>query len=595
MEKKQKNHSLESKLGKVTGYICKFLKTFLNIKIEKSKIAEKEKTMTPDNKKPQLDLNQENLKKGLLQYNYFPFTHDQKEEMPPIFNSESLTIEIANKIKNIGLSVNRRKNGFDVLPFKRTRHPNIPRVLGIPHPKAYVDLVHTIIENWEDHLQCACQSESSNLKFEVQPDFRIIVHKYNSIAIDAGEESKDPSLDFGSSYRVKTDITNFYHSIYSHSLPWALVGHSEAKKKRSGEDWFNNIDKCARMSQRNETKGITIGPATSSILSEIVLFPVDKALREKGYKFSRYIDDYTAFTESKSLADEFLIDLAKQLEKYALSLNPKKTTITQMPIQNTEKWVIEMNQVLALANPKFYDEKNENENESSLKYRQIRLIIDKAISIGSDYPDGSAIKYAFASIIEAGVSGEDAETHLQDTLLKYSFYYPALVPLIYRWINNSNINFDIHDRIMHIFRHSLSQGQSDNAVWCIYYLFACAHGTKETSILSAACKDEAPMVMLMAYVYAKKNNLPLKEIADWSTGKIEDLKAGRIEEYDIDRYWILFYQLFLDGIIKEAPYIAQEDNKVFNILKANGVSFVNYEHEDLINPIQRIFGRLIPF
>jgi len=103
------------------------------------------------------------------------------------------------------------------------------------------------------------------------------------------------------------------------------------------------------------------------------------------------------------------------------------------------------------------------------------------------------------------------------------------------------------------------------------------------------------MVMLMAYIYARKNNLPINELVAWSTNKIEDLKAGRIEEYDIDRYWLLFYQLFFDGIIKIAPYTAQEDNKVFNILKANNVSFVNYDHEDLINPIRRLFGGATPF
>lgn len=535
-----------------------------------------------------LELNRENLQKGLLQYNYFPFTHDQKEEMPPIFNSEKLTKEVAEKLRELGLSAHRKKYGFDVMTFKRTRHPNIPRVLGIPHPKAYVELVNSIMENWEEHIHDACQSESSNLKFEVQEDFRIIVHKYNSISIDAGEENNDPSLDFGSSYRVKTDITNFYHSIYSHSLPWALVGHSEAKKNREGTHWFNAIDRDARACQRNETKGITIGPATSSILSEIVLFPIDKALRDKGYKFSRYIDDYTAFTETKSAADAFLVDLAKQLESYALNLNPKKTSIVEMPVQNTEKWVIEMNQVLALASPEYKN--NDTSVERGLSYRQLRLIVDKAVSLGGDFPDGSAIKYAFASILETGVIGEDAETHLQDTLLKYACYYPSLIPLIYRWIGESALYSNIESRLLHLYKTSLESGQSDNAVWCIYYLFSCTGVTLSNKVLADACKSEDPMVMLMGYVYAKQNNLPLADISDWAKRKIDSLKSGEIEEYDIDRYWLLFYQLFFDGVLASTPYTSQEDQKVFTVLKKFGVSFVDYEHPDLINRVKKLFG-----
>jgi len=45
-----------------------------------------------------LELNKENLLKGLLQYNYFPRAHDHKEELPPIFSTEKLTPEVANKI-----------------------------------------------------------------------------------------------------------------------------------------------------------------------------------------------------------------------------------------------------------------------------------------------------------------------------------------------------------------------------------------------------------------------------------------------------------------------------------------------------------------
>lgn len=544
--------------------------------------------MTAEIPNAPLELNQENLEIGLLQYNYFPFTHDQKEEMPPIFNSEQLTSEVARQIRDVKLDAHRKKYGFDVMPFKRTRHPNIPRILGIPHPKPYVELVNSIVTNWDTSLKDACQSENSNLQFEVQSDFRIIVHKYNSISIDAGEESKDPALDFGSSYRVKTDITNFYHSIYSHSLPWALAGHAEAKKNRDSKFWFNILDRDVRTCQRNETKGITIGPATSSILSEIVLFPVDAALRLKGYKFSRYIDDYTAFTESKTTADDFLVDLARQLEKYALNLNPKKTSIVEMPIQNTEKWVIEMNQVLALATPKVT--KDDPDDKPRLNYRQLRLIIDKAISLGADYPDGSVIKYAFSSILETGVSGDDAETHLQDTLLKYAFYYPSLIPIIYKWIGKSQLQFEIYDRLVHIFRHSLAKGQSDNAVWCIYYLLSCLRHS-DINILDEACKDETPMVMLMGYIYAKKRKQPLNTIIDWANKKIGSLKSGEIETYDIDRYWLVFYQLFLDDEIATPPYTTNEDKEVFKILKNYGVSFVNYDHPDIVDPYAKIFDK----
>ena len=393
-------------------------------------------------------------------------------------------------------------------------------------------------------------------------------------------------LDFGMSYRVKTDITNFYHSIYSHSLPWALVGHQTAKKER-GKTWFNKIDADARRCQRNETKGIAIGPATSSILSEIILFQVDKILREKGYKFSRYIDDYTAFTEEKSKADKFLVDLSKELDKYALSLNPKKTTISEMPVQNKEKWVTEMNLFLNLNQQKNLSDKDIERKK--MGFRELRMIIDKALSLSAEYPDGSVIKYAFSSILDIGVEGDDAEEYLQDALLKYAYYYPSLVPLIYKWmVETDRLHFNIDDRLHKLYRHSLAQGQSDNVVWCIFYLMR-NFGFVNHEMLEEVCQDEAPMVMLMGYIYAKTKELDLTPIMDWANGRIADLKAGNIEEYDIDRHWLVFYQLYLDSVIATPPYKEEEDNKVFEILKQGNVSFVDYEHKDLKCPVKRLF------
>ena len=509
--------------------------------------------------------------------------------MPPIFNSEGLTKELSGKLLAVGVSKDRKKSGFDDMSYRRTRHPNIPRVLSIPHPLPYLMLVDTIIKNWDDNIGPVCQSPNSNLIFEIQQDFRIFMHSYNAISIDGDVENHDPSLDFGMNYKIKTDITNFYPSIYSHSLPWALAGHKEAKKQRDQNIWFNKIDSDTRRCKRNETKGINIGPATSNILSEIILFQIDSAMREKNYNFSRYIDDYTAYTETKAKADMFLVDLAKELEKYALSLNPKKTEIREMPVQNAPKWIVEMNQILALAGMKESEIENDN---GKLNFKLLRLIIEKAVILSEEYPDGSVIKYAFSAILEIGVSGDDSERYLQDSLLKYAFYFPSLIPLIHRWTGSYALHSEIEARVHKLYRHSLQQGQSDNVVWCIYYLLRTIdHNHQE--ILSEVCEDEAPLSMLMGYVYAKKKGYEVKAISDWANLRIESFKSDEIDAFDIDRYWLVFYQLYLDGIISTPPYKESKDNKIFEILKEHNMSFINYEHPDLDNPIEKIFGKII--
>ncbi len=537
-----------------------------------------------------LELNPENLEKSLLQFNYFPFTHEQREEMPPIFGSEMLTKEVSREIQKVGLSKFRKENGFDVVSFKRTRHPGIPRILGIPHPKAYVDLVSIITENWNENISTKCQSENSILDFEIQSDFRIIVHNYNSRAIDNSVESTKADVDFGSAYRIKTDIANFYRSIYSHSLPWALIGIDKAKKNRDSSCWFNKIDKHTRICQRNETKGITIGPATSSIISEMILFPVDEHLRECGYRFYRYIDDYTAFTDDRNEADKFLFDLAKKLEEYALHLNPKKTSISEMPIQNAEKWVVEMNQVLALATS--HETLEEEPRHGKLNYRQARLIIDKAILLGHENPDGSVAKYAFSAIIDTGVIDDETEKYVEDYLLKYSFYYPSLIPLIHRWLQKYPYRIHIGDRIFSILKKSVRSGNSDNIVWCIFYLIKNDAYYRD-EVIDLAIDEQSSIVLLMAYVYAVSFRQNTEKIENWAKDLVERFYNGDVIEYDLDKHWIVLYQLFLDGKI-EQPYKSQEDQKVFSILKKNNISFVDYDSKQLKTFARSVFER-VPF
>jgi hypothetical protein len=129
---------------------------------------------------------------------------------------------------------------------------------------------------------------------------------------------------FDNKFIIQADISNFYPSVYTHSIPWALVGFDYAKANRNPSDWFNQIDKYQRLLKRNETNGVAIGPATSNIVSEIILSTIDKVLDTEGYKFVRFIDDYTAYTRTYEDAETFLRRLSEELSKFKLNVNARK-------------------------------------------------------------------------------------------------------------------------------------------------------------------------------------------------------------------------------------------------------------------------------
>ncbi len=548
-------------------------------------------------------LDKEAVRKALLQHNYLPKQHDHKEELPPIFSSIQFTPEIAKKVLDIPA---RKGGGYDLLPFRRTRHPNIPRMMGVPHPRAYAELVSVIADNW-GKIASVCQSPNSQLEFGLHEDGRIVVHRYDHISADGEVEDQDPLSDFGKSYRIKTDINNFYHSVYSHALPWALVGHEEAKKHKGPkhkDEWYNQIDRAVQQCQRGETKGVPIGPATSTILSEVLLFKVDEKLRTK-YRFTRYIDDYTAYVDTRDEGDQFLIDLSRSLEGYALTLNLRKTHVSQLPVLNREEWVTDINLFLGVEDKIGGDEAD---RRAKIKFRQLKLIVDKAIALSKSYPDGSVIKYAFAAIIETGIDNENlgafgdaAERYFEDALLRYAYYYPTLIPLIQRWLSD-NPSFDnrvesrVERRIAALLERSFSLAQSDNIVWCIYYLLQLG-GEADEGLPERCCSTHDPIVVLMGYVYAKKKKLLLDPIITWARAFPKGLKEERLSEYDVDRVWLALYQLYHDGVLNSPPYQNNDDNRVFETMKKSGVSFVDFEHEDFgkraASSIQGLFGNTL--
>jgi len=548
-------------------------------------------------------LDKETVRKALLQYNYFPRQHDHKEELPPIFHSVGFTPEVAEQLLQ---NTRQRRLGYDNLPFRRTRHPNIPRMMSIPHPRAYAELVNVIAENW-DKLAAVCQSPNSQLEFGLQEDGRIVVHRYDHTASDGEVEDQDPLSDFGKSYRIKTDINNFYHSIYSHSLPWALVGHDEAKRHKGPQHndiWYNQIDKAVMLCQRSETKGMPIGPATSTLLSEVIMNRVDAALRDR-YQFTRYIDDYMVYVDSRDEGDQFLIDLSHELEKYALTLNLKKTFVSQMPVLNREEWITDINLFFGSD-----DEAGVNEEglRAKLKYRQLRLIIDKAVALSKEFPDGSVIKYAFSAIIEIGIRNEGfgtddeaGERYFEDALLRYAYYFPTLIPLIQRWLPHfpscdRRVEERVKQRVVRLLDRSFDLAQSDNIVWCIYYLLQMS-AEAQNGLVERCIKSNDPMVILMGYVYVKRFNLSTDQFRCWALEIMKKLKDESHTEYDVDRVWLVFYQLYFDDIIDYPPYQKADDNNVFKLLKEKGVSFVDFQHDDFgkraLNHAKRIFGDLL--
>jgi hypothetical protein len=138
----------------------------------------------------------------------------------------------------------------------------------------------------------------------------------------------------GAKYLLKTDIAQFYPSIYSHSIPWVLHTKPVAKAKPRDLTLFGNaLDKAIQACQDGQTKGIAIGPETSLGIAEILLSPIDEKLSKSSNIVGglRFIDDIELTFKRIADAENALGQLENLLGEFELQLNPAKTKIAELP------------------------------------------------------------------------------------------------------------------------------------------------------------------------------------------------------------------------------------------------------------------------
>ena len=178
---------------------------------------------------------------SLLRCNYFPMSRRRLDEIPPVFHTEQLEPKIANEL--ISRFKGIRTRGFDQIEYRVTRFNNVTRAISIPVPLPYATLCKCISENWDQSpFQLMLDNPNSQIKPARHDDDRIVIlggyddltpGRVSIMDPDNFPESalRELELSASTSYLARADISSFFPSIYTHSIPWALVGHDVAKKE----------------------------------------------------------------------------------------------------------------------------------------------------------------------------------------------------------------------------------------------------------------------------------------------------------------------------------------------------------------------------
>jgi len=279
-------------------------------------------------------INKNQIADWILTEGYFP----EQYVLPPSFKVNNFSLK--NKPYNKDL---KKLSGRQLISISYPKTTIVSRVFSIIHPWNYHDIVFYIMEDWNSIIKYLFPK---NLKI-FSYGFPIPVSKQNIGGLSplrSGRmiyewvEMAEKDLVAEShkySFIIRTDVTNFYNSIYTHSISWALHGRDKSLKDDDYELTGSKIDRLFQYSNDRRTNGISVGPVISDLVAEIILISIDKkvseSLKDLDFIGTRFKDDYRILCKTQEEAKLVLKTIAEKLKNFDLLINENKTRLLKLP------------------------------------------------------------------------------------------------------------------------------------------------------------------------------------------------------------------------------------------------------------------------
>lgn len=501
----------------------------------------------------------------LLRKGYFP------KELPPPFTTKYFSrnfdsIEISwNKMKSeLGRTSPEYKDKYrksKCVLFSIPKGNYSRRNIEIPNPFHHSILCKTICDNWTE-IDDFYKKSTISLS-------RPIINTYKGRAVKnlkTFSNFKQECLidSFDKMYELKTDISWFYPTIYTHTIPWALHGKNVAKNDKSDNLFGNTLDKNMRNCKHGQTTGIPIGPDTSLIIAEIVTCGIDQLLQErlgsiKGY---RYYDDVYFYFSSREEAEKGLKKLQYILTDFQLSINEEKTNITRFPSTFDEIWVIQLNSFLFRNNIEKHEIERAREQRTDIE-RYFKL----TLYLANKNPDYSVLAYAITRFESVPIF--KANWNLFESLiLKSAILSPLLlqqiVPLLVAYYELVDIT-KICNVVEEIIKNHAPMGHSFEISWALW--LAKTFNIKINNNIAKDIFESSDVIPIIIALDLMNENL-IDSSLDLST-LIEKINEDSLFE---DK-WLFTYESIIHDWLPPINPNPLETNEYFKILKKHDVKF----------------------
>jgi hypothetical protein len=274
----------------------------------------------------------------LLARGYFP------SELPPPFT----TMDFGRHAHEFmsAWDVNKIIKKFWTRPerYPVPRYGDARRVLSVVNPINQLCVAHLISTNWLAIRQRVTRSNMS--EFDPQIVLKGPGRAVKGVDFDGVARRRAEILGSYGRY-VKTDIARFYPSVYTHAIPWSLLGKEYVKANHNSPafkaSFANLLDKAVGSGQQGQTIGIPIGPDTSRIVSELIAVEVELLAKEHigdlEDRAVRYVDDMLIGLTENETPSAVLSGISLGLYEYELELNGEKTVTHGIGCPHAPEWI----------------------------------------------------------------------------------------------------------------------------------------------------------------------------------------------------------------------------------------------------------------
>ncbi|WPS88318.1 RNA-directed DNA polymerase [Brevibacillus halotolerans] len=362
---------------------------------------------------------------------------------------------------------------------------------------------------------------------------------------------------------LKTDISRYYSTIYTHSIPWAVHTKAFAKRNKQSTHYGNLLDECMRNCQDGQTIGIPIGPDTSLIVSEIICSEIDNLFQQRvpQVKGFRFVDDYYLYFESMSDAEQACSILHQTLREFELDHNSAKTDILHLPEILEKDWATEL---------RVFDIRT---NLTAQK-NDIISFFSKAFDYSIKYPSDPVIKYALTRSRTFNISNRNWDIY-ESLVLKSMIVEPSTLQVALQIL----LSYDNHGYLLN--RTKIAETITDiiihHASFNHYYEISWALWISKSLNIS--------LDMRVGNAISQINNSIVALIAlDLSnSGLIVGLNTTNWQSYltvsnMYEEEWLLNYEAQVKGWLSSgrSPFTSES---LFSDLNSNNVKFYDSSHQ----------------